>query len=44
MKLTETIYPKGIETHTNEIICIDHASGKLLKSYVQNFMKWDMPL
>jgi hypothetical protein len=31
MKLTETIYPKGMETHTNEIICIDHVSGKTFK-------------
>ena len=28
MKLTETIYPKGMETHPNEELWVDDASGK----------------
>ena len=31
MKLTEVIYPTGMETHPNEELFIDHASGKTFK-------------
>ena len=31
MKLTETIYPKGMDTHPNEELWVDDASGKTFK-------------
>ena len=31
MKLTETIYPTGMDTHPNEELWVDDASGKTFK-------------